>query len=182
MSTSPKQQYQQFTNYYHEYKDKVYTYIFFRVGKHQQVAEDLTADIFVKAFKSMDSYDETYAFSTWIFTIAKRTLIDYYRKKKPVFVEELPEDAKMDNEFFDYLDTTFDFEQVKTAIAELSPAQRECVELRFLKEQTTKEIAEQKDMSEAAVRKNISRGLRALRQNVSLAALLLSVHCIQFFV
>ena len=43
--------------------------------------EDLTIATFSKAFDKLDSFDDSFAFSTWIQTIASNTLIDFFRKK-----------------------------------------------------------------------------------------------------
>ena len=68
-----------FTDFYHEYKHKAHRFTLYRVGGDQNLAEDLTSDIFLKAFERFKTYDSTYAFCTWIFTIARNTIIDHYR-------------------------------------------------------------------------------------------------------
>lgn len=49
-----------------------------------QTAQDLTQDTFVKAWKNIDKFDVEKSFKTWIFTIAKNTTYDYFKKKKTI--------------------------------------------------------------------------------------------------
>ena len=71
-----------FSELYDEFMPKVFRYIHYKVN-HQQTTEDLTSMVFEKALVSFDKYSsEKAAFSTWIFSIARNTLIDYYRTNK----------------------------------------------------------------------------------------------------
>lgn len=59
--------------------------VFFTVLKmvsNKDDAEDLTMQAFTKAFRSLDKYDSSYAFSTWLFRIASNNAIDHLRKRK----------------------------------------------------------------------------------------------------
>jgi len=57
-----------------------------------QAAEDLTQETFVKAWKNIEKFDRERSFKTWIFTIAKNTTYDYFKKKKTIpfsnFIDE----------------------------------------------------------------------------------------------
>lgn len=63
------------------YLPLVYGFILHSIGDVAQ-AEDLTQEVFLKAWRGMKRFDPDKSFKTWIFTIARRTLIDFYRKKK----------------------------------------------------------------------------------------------------
>lgn len=60
------------------YEKRVYGFLFRRTSD-RQLAEDLTQDTFVRAFRKMDRYKPKYAFKTWIFTIATRQAASYFR-------------------------------------------------------------------------------------------------------
>jgi RNA polymerase sigma factor (sigma-70 family) len=64
-----------------KYKSSVYNLVF-RMVKNVQDAEDLTQEAFIKAFNSLASFNEEYAFSTWLYKIATNNCIDYFRKRK----------------------------------------------------------------------------------------------------
>src|SRR5512144_2379472 len=61
-----------------QYRRKVFNVAYKFVGKHDE-AEDLTQDIFLKIFKSLDTFDRRANFQTWIISIARNLCIDHYR-------------------------------------------------------------------------------------------------------
>lgn len=63
------------------YKDRLFAFIWRMVRNHHE-AEDICQATFVKAFESLSSYSETYAFSTWLFTIGYRLCLNTLRKRK----------------------------------------------------------------------------------------------------
>ena len=63
------------------YQDKLLSFILRRV-KSQYDAEDILQDTFVQAYKNLATYDNRWQFSTWIYTIANRLIISFFRKNK----------------------------------------------------------------------------------------------------
>src|SRR5215470_12335346 len=63
------------------YKDRLFAFIWRMVRNHHE-AEDICQAAFVKAFESLKSYSETYAFSTWLFTIGYRLCLNQMRKRR----------------------------------------------------------------------------------------------------
>src|SRR6185503_1579763 len=61
-----------------QYWRKVFNVAYKFVGKHDQ-AEDLTQDIFLKIFKSLDTFDRRANFQTWLISISRNLCIDHYR-------------------------------------------------------------------------------------------------------
>src|ERR1051326_6367053 len=61
-----------------EYWRKVFNVAYKFVGKHDE-AEDLTQDIFLKIFKSLDTFDRRANFQTWLISISRNLCIDHYR-------------------------------------------------------------------------------------------------------
>ncbi len=64
-----------------KYKNSVYNLVY-RMVRDVQEAEDLTQEAFIKAFNSLTSFNEEYAFSTWLYKIATNNCIDFFRKRK----------------------------------------------------------------------------------------------------
>ncbi|MBI4811501.1 MAG: sigma-70 family RNA polymerase sigma factor [Ignavibacteriales bacterium] len=64
-----------------KYHDQIANLIYRIIHRREQV-EDLTQEVFIKAFASLKSFNEEYAFSTWLYKIATNSSIDYIRKKK----------------------------------------------------------------------------------------------------
>ena len=71
-----------YIKFYNENKDKIFSYFYYNLNQNTELSEDLTSETFLKGFEKFDTYNEEYQFSTWIFTIARNLLIDFFRKKK----------------------------------------------------------------------------------------------------
>src|SRR5438552_12557798 len=61
-----------------QYWRKVFNVAYKFVGKHDE-AEDLTQDIFLKVFKSLDTFDRRANFQTWLISVSRNLCIDHYR-------------------------------------------------------------------------------------------------------
>jgi RNA polymerase sigma-70 factor (ECF subfamily) len=98
-------------------------------------AEDLTQETFVKAFRGIRNYQPTHAFSTWLFTIAKRTAIKHFRSHRPT--EPLADEEGDPGEAADHNDPGAMLAQKDEAISlwnlarRLKPKQHEALWLRY---------------------------------------------------
>src|SRR4051812_43628713 len=63
---------------YHRFRRPILRYVKSRLS-NQAIAEEVTQDIFMKVHRFRESYNEEYAFSTWLWTIARNTIADYLR-------------------------------------------------------------------------------------------------------
>jgi RNA polymerase sigma-70 factor (ECF subfamily) len=71
-----------FNDIYTKYRENIYGHAFKWV-KSQETAEDITSQVFMKAYDSLDDYDSTQSsIKTWLYYITKNTVIDRYRKEK----------------------------------------------------------------------------------------------------
>ena len=174
----------QFITYYNDYKHKVYSFVLYRVDGDRQLAEDLTSDAFLKAYEKFHRYDDTYAFSTWIFTIARNTVFDYYRKHQGEHtdvteLEEVLPDERTDVADWQLaIDRELKLPEIHAALATLPAVQKEAIILKYLDDQDTKEIATIMDQSEGYVRLALSRGLKRLcplLQNLKALTILLFI-------
>ena len=81
-----------FTEFYRVYLPKVFRYISYKVSD-VHLAEDLTSTVFEKALTKFKSYDEKkVAFATWVFRIARNTVIDHFRvssRQRTVTLDEM---------------------------------------------------------------------------------------------
>ncbi len=64
-----------------KYRNLVFT-IMLKMVRNPQEAEDLTQEAFIKAFNSLASFNDEFAFSTWLMKIATNNCIDFLRKRK----------------------------------------------------------------------------------------------------
>ena len=152
-----------FGKVYDLFFDKIYRYASFRVPA--EVAEDLVADIFVKAWEKLHTYkpQKNVPFGAWIFRIARHTVVDSYRSKQ--VIEEVPEEME-DTDALNRAETRVKrrhlLKTVRGAMQELPPKHREVLELSFMAELPNTEVARVLKMREGAVRTLKSRALKKL--------------------
>ncbi|MCL1893257.1 MAG: sigma-70 family RNA polymerase sigma factor [Holophagaceae bacterium] len=154
-----------FERLYDEYYDRIYVYIARRVSSGQ-IAEDLTADVFTKAFAN--PYDPEIAkFSTYIYAIAQNVLKNHYRD---VAIGADRGCCGLGNELADEVDilgdliTREEFGALKTALAALPDQQYTVVYHRYYLRESFKEIAVAIGITESAAKKAHMRALSALKK------------------
>jgi RNA polymerase sigma factor (sigma-70 family) len=157
-----------FAELYTEFLPKVYRYIAYRIND-VPTAEDLTSMVFEKALTKFESYDTRKAqFSTWVFTIARNTLTDYFRThlKRQTVTLEAPAAASLagpspeeESELSD------DVHWLKNCLAGLSQQEQDIISLKFGAEMTNRQIASQLGLSESNVAVIIFRAVRKMRDD-----------------
>lgn len=151
----------------------IYDFLYYKTH-HVETAQDLTSQTFMKALRSIASFDSTRAsFRTWLYTIARRTVIDHYRKTKPTANIEDAFDIASDTDIERDAHLSQLMVQVQPLLAQLSAQQREIVLLRLWQGKSYAEIAEIIGKSESACKMLFSRTMRVLQKSApSLSALL----------
>jgi len=74
---------QSFAVLVNRYLKMVYNFLY-QITKDRNILDDLTQETFLKAWKNLKKFDTEKNFKTWLFTIAKNTALDYFKKKKTV--------------------------------------------------------------------------------------------------
>lgn len=155
---------QAFALLYRRYVTPLYQYLYHRVGNREE-AEDLTASAFDKALASLDHYQEQGSFAAWLFSIARHTLHDQQRRRRPVVdvaaVAALLVDPAASPEA--QLVQAEDAFRLHDLIQQLPPDQQEAVMLRYFSGLHTADIAIVLGRSDGAVRALLHRALLALR-------------------
>jgi len=153
-----------FAEIYERYYQGVYTYVCYRVSD-SGLAEDLTADVFVRALESIDTFSvrEGTAFSAWLYRIANNLVIDYYRLRPREHVL-LAEDSVFsdDDEPAEALDRKLTAERLQRALLHLTEDQRQVILLRFVDGFRSDQIAHVLGKSEAAVKSLQHRAVLSL--------------------
>ena len=155
------------------YHRRIYN-ICYRFAGSGDDAQDLTQEVFIKMYRTLQSYDvERGAFMTWVTTITRNLLVDHFRKSKQDRVTDsldVPlsehEDAMPLSEQIRDGAPTPDAraqslqvkETVHKALQKLSPDLREAVILRDLQDMDYKEIATVLKVPEGTVKSRINRG------------------------
>ncbi len=148
----------------------------YNIVKDEKVAEDITLETFLKVFKSLDSYNETYSFSTWIFTIATNLAIDYTRIKKHIRFKTHDDDAggsgvymeTIENKTTESPEVTLINENnrkmLKLLIDKLRPDYKKIIELRYFEELSYKEIADELGIKVSMVKTKLHRAKKKLKE------------------
>ena len=146
---------------YTDYKDKVFAYIRNHVNS-QEDAEDLCADVFVKVYDKLDTFDESKArISTWIYSITSNTVIDFYRTNH--IHSEIPEDlSDTKSSIEEEVLTQESLSELATALLKLTEEQRDIIVLRYYKGLTLQEVSQ---------KMNLSYGITKLRHREALGKL-----------
>jgi len=156
------------------YRDAIY-YMLLKMVNNASDAEDLTIEAFGKAFKNIQQYAPNYAFSTWLFKIATNNCIDFIRKKKASHVsldhnDDEHEKASMDIQapVMDPEETMINEQKIKlmrSIVDKLKPRYRKLIELRYFKELSYEEIAEELELPIGTVKAQLFRA-RELLYNI----------------
>ena len=128
--------------------------------------QDLVQDTFIRAFGALDSFRGESSLRTWLFTIARRLLLDQRRseRRRGEQVEVRENDVTTD---FSALDSVVAEEtrvRMRDAVARLSPTQREVFTLRVGEGMSYKEIADAADTTEGAARVHYHNAMRAIKE------------------
>ena len=150
---------------YTAYNGKVMGYISARVRNHAD-AEDLCADVFEKVQRKLADYDtEKAAIGTWIFTITRNTVIDYFRRTKPS--EELDE-AIPDDEMVVEKDLlkTETLSELASALRKLPQQLMDIIVLRYYDGKPLTEIAQMMGLSYGAIKLRHQNALLLLKEQL----------------
>jgi len=154
---------QEFTRYYEEHKTAIFNYILYRVSFNRYTAEDLTSDIFLKAFEAFEKYDRARPFKTWIFTIAHNHLINYYAGRKDTLPLEEAVEIVKETPISEDVDHQMIISKLLHLVSKLPAEKREILIMRYVNDLSNSEIAGILGKEEGAIRTALSRAVASLR-------------------
>lgn len=151
---------------YDRYEAKIYSYIFRRTGD-QPLAEDMTAQVFLKMLESIRDQKAWHSsFSGWLYRIAHNLVIDHYRRRdrqRPIDIEEAQLMASDQEDPIETAEMNIDAERLRAAIRRLTEEQAEVVSLRFLEGYSIAEVASLTNRTEGAIKALQYRAVTMLR-------------------
>ncbi len=158
---------------YDRYLDRIYRFVYYKVWS-KEIAEDLTSEVFTKAFQKINSFDAAKgSFSAWLYRIARNAIIDYYRTKKSTVPIDDLFDIGFDERTAEQTDALMALEKVEIYLKTLTPKQREIITLRIWEERSYKEIALIVGGTEDSVKMAFSRSIRDVREKCGALGLFL---------
>lgn len=122
--------------------------------------DDLVQDVFLLAFKRLNTLREPGAFGGWLAMIARNRAVDFHRRKRET--EELPETLARPSS------VEPEAAEALALIRTLPDAYRETLVMRLVEGMTGPEIAERTGLTPASVRVNLHRGMKLLREKMGM--------------
>ena len=148
------------------YHKEIYTYIFYRVSD-SSIAEDLSAEVFVRMVRRLPSYlDQDKPYISWLYTIAKHLVIDHYRHKQKQDLMPIKDHLLEDDQHKPdlHLQNQEAVDCFRRAIRHLTVQQQNVIIHRFVEGRSIQDIADLIEKSERAVRSLQHRALRSLEK------------------
>ena len=139
-----------------QHRRKIFNIAYKFVGRHDE-AEDLTQDVFVKIFKSLDTFDRRANFQTWLISISRNLCIDHYRS-----VRKERETIDRDVDANELSPISRD----PSPMAALPDTLRTAVLMRDIQELSYQEIADKLRLPEGTVKSRINRGRTELARQI----------------
>jgi len=155
-----------------QYWRKVFNVAYKFVGRHDE-AEDLTQDIFLKIFKSLDTFDRRANFQTWLISVSRNLCIDHYRsvrKERETINRDIDPNelspAATTRSPQAQLELRDRVQLLRLALDTLAPTLRTAVMLRDIQELSYQEIADKLHLPEGTVKSRINRGRTELARQI----------------
>jgi RNA polymerase sigma-70 factor (ECF subfamily) len=151
---------------YDAHHQAIFRYVWSRVSD-QQLAEDLTGEIFTRMVISLPGYRPTAVpFRAWLYRIARNLVVDHHRSQNgrvPTSLDVVENLSGESGQPGPIVEQQLTQERIRAALANIDPAQKEVVILRFLAGLSLAEVAQTLDKTVPAVKSLQHRGLTSLR-------------------
>lgn len=159
-----------------KYHDQVYNLLYRMIHQKDEV-KDLTQEAFIKAFQSLQNFNEEFAFSTWLFKIATNNCIDFIRKRKlQTFSIDKPIESKDGEYSYEIPDTTFEPDKeliegqrtrlLEDAISALPEKYRQVILMRHTEDMDYQDIADKLHLPLGTVKAHIFRAREILNKSL----------------
>ena len=146
---------------YNTYADDIYRFLLVHV-RDKELAEDLTADTFTKAWSRLESFDFKQP-RPWLYKIARNTMMDHWRKKHTEPMDSEEEYVSGADSIEDQIDKQLTKETIGKALYKLPENMCSVITLRFILGYSAKQTADSLGTTEGNVRVVQYRALKKLR-------------------
>jgi RNA polymerase sigma-70 factor (ECF subfamily) len=161
-----KQDVYYFGELYETYFERIYRFVFKRLGGNEEIAGDLSQQTFMKAMANMNKYeDRGLPFSSWLYRIAQNEVSMFFRNQKNNHTVDIDErtfkDLCSEANIGGYMSID-EQEKLISLLNQMEQEQLDLIELRFFQEMSFKEIADIYSITEANAKMRVYRILEKL--------------------
>ena len=158
------------------YQKGVHALVWRKIGDFH-IAEDITQDTFLQAYKKLSTLKNHNQFAGWLYVIADRLCIDWSRKRRLITesLEDTPVEEIERSSYIHHVSEERETERtehrrelVKRLLAKLPESERTVVTLYYLGEMTTKEIGKFLGVSVGTIKSRLRRGRKRLQEDEEL--------------
>jgi len=155
-----------FGELYGVYLDRIYRYVFYQV-KDKMTAEDVTEEVFLKAWKAIKSCrGKERTFSSWLYRIAHNNVIDIFRSQQKKWTVDMETVAELNQPSVE-IEKELDHQEILNSLTDLPPNQRQVIILKFIEGLDNLEIERIIGKSQGAIRVLQTRALAKLREKLN---------------
>lgn len=161
-------QQKQFEQFYEQYSDAIFKYIFMLVGK-KETAEDFTQETFYRAYKQFETFQEQASIQTWLRKIARNLVYDHYRRKRIIqFIPFLSQHEQQDTQLLpnEIVEKGEAIVAVYRALSKLKLEYKEVIILRKIEGLSIKETANLLGWTEVKVKNATACAMQALKKEL----------------
>lgn len=155
------------SQWYHQYAQDIFSIIYLMTGDYQ-LAEDLTQETFIKAYRHVDTFRGEASPKTWLIKIGRHLTIDYQRRKKPIqmVLDLLIKKPSPNRPPAEVVALNESKEELWNALQKMSRHYRDVIILRKVKDFSTKETAEILGWSGSKVKVTLHRAMEDLKSRL----------------
>lgn len=158
-----------------KYYSGVEKFIVHKIGNKNTDVEDLTIEVFSKAFIKLEQYSSDYAFSTWLLKIANNSCIDYFRKNNNNEISFQNINDLNENDIVDYFLSSEDHiineqssKYLEKELKQLKPKYLKLIKLRYYNQLSYNEIADELGISLSSVKIQLYRAKKEMSNILNL--------------
>ncbi len=145
----------------------VFSFVLKKVND-ENLADEITVNVFSKVLAKLDLYDSDFQFKTWILTIAQNTVIDHWRKRSKETEETGSDFDEVKNQFAkspeELLISEEETQKIQDIVDSMDTTYQDIIRLRFFEEYSIKEIAEELNISVANAKVRVMRAKNVLAE------------------
>ncbi len=153
------------------YQGSLHAFLLRRCGR-PELAEDLVQESFVRVLRSLDRFDPRFRFSTWLFTIGRRLMVNHFQKRRPAYDSEVVEgrsveDAPPARDILERERRESILGAVEHALEGLNPSQRRIVRMFHEQGRSIQNIAGELGLPEGTIKSHLHRARRRMQEAIA---------------